>query len=72
MPRLGGERLPIVPEHLRTLAGIRWNVWKYLDAARFHVMFHALRSPMYLVLSVLWAVRRRARDRATRSGHGGG
>ncbi len=56
LPDLGGKRLPIIPEHLQTLAGIRSTVWKYLDAAGFHVTFHSLRSPMYLVLSVVWAV----------------
>ena len=56
IPRLGGERRPIVPEHLRTLAGI-WSVaCKYLDAARFHTLFHLLRSPKYLGMSVVWAV----------------
>ena len=55
IPRLGGERLAIVPEHLRTLAGIRSVLLKYLDAARFHTSFHALRSPKYLLWSVLWA-----------------
>jgi len=53
IPRLGGERLPIVPEHLRTLAGIRSTAYKYLDAARFHAAFHALRSPKYLLMSVV-------------------
>ena len=56
IPRLGGERLPIVPEHLRSLAGIGSTIGKYLDAARFHTLFHLLRSPKYLALSVLWAV----------------
>src|ERR1700677_3294897 len=56
IPRLGGERKPIVPEHLRTLAGIRSTVWKYIDAAGFHVSFHALRSPKYLGASLWWAV----------------
>jgi S-DNA-T family DNA segregation ATPase FtsK/SpoIIIE len=55
IPDREGKRRPIVPEHLRTLAGIRSTAGKYLDAARFHALFHALRSPMYLVLSVLWA-----------------
>ena len=41
IPRLGGERLPIVPEHLRTLAGIWAAAYKYLDAAWFHSAFHA-------------------------------
>jgi hypothetical protein len=56
IPRLGGERLPIVPEHLRTMAGIRSTAYKYLDAARFHAAFHALRSPKYLAMSVWWAL----------------
>ena len=56
IPRLGGERLPIVPEHLRTLAGIWAAAYKYLDAARFHTAFHALRSPKYLAWSVWWAI----------------
>ena len=56
IPRLGGERLPIVPEHLRTLAGIRSTIWKYLDAAGFHVAFHSLRSPKYLGASAWWAI----------------
>jgi hypothetical protein len=56
IPHLGGERLPVVPEHLRTLAGIRSTAYKYLDAARFHALFHALRSPKYLLMSVVWAI----------------
>jgi hypothetical protein len=56
IPRLGGERLPIVPEHLRTLAGIRSAAYKYFDAARFHAAFHSLRSPRYLALGVVWSV----------------
>jgi DNA segregation ATPase FtsK/SpoIIIE, S-DNA-T family len=56
LPRLGGERLPIVPEHLQTWAGIKSTGYKYLDAARFHALFHALRSPKYLLLSVVFAL----------------
>jgi S-DNA-T family DNA segregation ATPase FtsK/SpoIIIE len=56
MPRLGGERRDIIPAHMRTLKGIWSTMCKYLDAARFHSLFHLLRSPMYLALSVLWAV----------------
>jgi S-DNA-T family DNA segregation ATPase FtsK/SpoIIIE len=55
LPRLGGERLPIVPEHLRTLKGIWGAFYKYFDAARFHAAFHSLRSPKYLVMSAWWA-----------------
>jgi S-DNA-T family DNA segregation ATPase FtsK/SpoIIIE len=56
IPHLGGERLPIVPEHLQTWAGIRSTAYKYLDAARFHSMFHGLRLLKYLGLGVVWAV----------------
>ena len=56
MPRLGGERRPVVPEHLRTLRGAWGVVAKYADAARFHVSFHALRSPSYLFWGMVWAV----------------
>ena len=53
MPALGGERRPIIPGHLRTWEGIRGTTGKYLDAARFHTLFHLLRVPMYLVLGCL-------------------
>ncbi len=56
IPRLGGERRDIIPEHLRTWKGIKSTIGKYLDAARFHALFHLLRSPMYLALGVIWAV----------------
>lgn len=56
IPRLGGERRDIIPEHLRTWKGVRSTCGKYLDAARFHALFHLLRTPMYLVLGTLWAV----------------
>jgi len=55
IPSLGGERREIIPAHLRTWKGITSTAGKHLDAARFHALFHLLRSPMYLVLGVLWA-----------------
>jgi hypothetical protein len=55
IPGLGGERRLIVPAHLRTRAGIRSTAGKYLDAARFHTLFHLLRLPAYLVMGALWA-----------------
>lgn len=55
IPGLGGERRPIVPGHLRTWQGIRTTIGKYLDAARFHTLFHLLRTPLYLVMGVFWA-----------------
>ena len=55
IPPLGGERRDIIPAHLRTWKGIKSASGKYLDAARFHALFHLLRAPMYLVLCVVWA-----------------
>jgi S-DNA-T family DNA segregation ATPase FtsK/SpoIIIE len=54
--RLGGERRPIVPEHLRTAKGVLAVAARYADAARFHALFHLLRSPKYLTMAALWAV----------------
>jgi hypothetical protein len=55
IPALGGERRPIVPEHLQTWQGAKSTAGTYLDAARFHTLFHALRSPVYLVMGIMWA-----------------
>jgi hypothetical protein len=55
IPSLGGERRPIVPEHLRTWAGIKSAAYKYFDAARFHTLFHLIRSLGYLFWGVIWA-----------------
>jgi DNA segregation ATPase FtsK/SpoIIIE, S-DNA-T family len=55
IPSLGGERRPIVPEHLQTWKGIKSTAGRHLDAARFHALFHLVRSPYYLAMAVLWA-----------------
>ena len=56
IPSLGGERRPIVPQHLQTWKGIKTTAYKHADAARFHTLFHLLRSPKYLVMGVIWAI----------------
>ncbi|HLK73842.1 MAG TPA: hypothetical protein VKU77_09375 [Streptosporangiaceae bacterium] len=56
IPALGGERLPVIPPHLRTWEGIRSTTARHLDAARFHISFHALRSPWYLMQATWWAI----------------
>jgi DNA segregation ATPase FtsK/SpoIIIE, S-DNA-T family len=56
IPRLGGDRRDIIPEHLRTWAGIKSTAYEYFDAARFHTAFHGLRSPGYLVFGTWWAI----------------
>src|SRR5215472_14785770 len=49
IPALGGDRRPVVPEHLQTWQGISSTAGKYADAAQFHASYHVLRSPGYLV-----------------------
>jgi hypothetical protein len=55
IPRLGGERRHIIPEHLQTWQGVKSTAGKYLDAARFHTTFHAIRIVPYVVMALLWA-----------------
>lgn len=55
IPGLGGERRPIVPEHLQTWKGIKSTAGKHADAARFHTLFHLVRSMGYLFWGVIWA-----------------
>ena len=49
-------RLPVIPEHLQTLAGIRSAVAARAADAAHGGAYHAVRSPLYLLLAVLWAV----------------
>ena len=55
-PPGGGDRLPIIPEHLQTLDGIKKTLARHADRAWHYVRFHGVRSPAYLVLAVWWAV----------------
>ena len=55
IPSLGGERRDIIPGHLRTRKGVQSTAYKYFDAARFHSLFHLVRSPSYLFWGVVWA-----------------
>jgi S-DNA-T family DNA segregation ATPase FtsK/SpoIIIE len=51
-----GELRDIIPSHLRTWQGIRKTLrWHYLRA-RHHSLYHAVRSPHRLVLTIWWAL----------------
>lgn len=50
-----GEWKPIVPEHLRTWQGIRKALHWHYRKARHHALWHAVRSPKRLVLTIGWA-----------------
>ncbi len=55
-PGQRGELRPVVPEHLRTRAGIaqaaRWRLhrWRHIS------LFHLVRSPKMLPMACVWAV----------------
>jgi len=55
---LPGEaaRLPVVPEHLRTLTGVRSAAAARAADAGHASAYHAVRSPKYLLLALLWSV----------------
>ena len=56
LPRIGGERRQIIPDHLRTWPSARKHVGGRAADAGHHVAFHGLRSPRYLLMGTLWAV----------------
>jgi len=49
-------RLPVIPEHLQTLAGIRSAAAARTADVAHSGAYHGLRSPLYLALALLWAV----------------
>jgi len=49
-------RLPVIPDHLRTLAGVRSALAARAADAGHGGAYHATRSPKYLLLAVLWAI----------------
>lgn len=55
-PGQRGEVRDIVPEHLRTLAGIRKAVLFWVRRWRKISLFHAVRAPKMLPLACVWAV----------------
>lgn len=50
-----GELRKIIPEHLRTRDGVRKAATRRYRLARHHVLYHLVRSPKRLVLTVMWA-----------------
>ena len=58
-----GERRAIIPEHLRTWQGIARRCSWHLPPGRHHALYHGVRSPQRLALTLRWALRRRRPDR---------
>ncbi len=49
-------RLPVVPHHLRTRAGVRAAAGRHAAGLGHRAAFHGVRSPRYLLLAIAWAV----------------
>lgn len=56
LPPEEAARLPVIPQHLRTAAGVRSAVAARAADAGHGGAYHAVRSPRYLLLTILWAV----------------
>ena len=50
-----GELRDIIPAHLRTWAGVRKVLERHWKLARHHTLYHLVRSPKRLVLTLWWA-----------------
>lgn len=50
-----GEWKPVIPEHLRTRAGIAKALHWHWRRARHHALYHAVRVPGRLAVTVWWA-----------------
>jgi DNA segregation ATPase FtsK/SpoIIIE, S-DNA-T family len=51
-----GERLPVIPPHLRTPAGMRTALARQVQVTGHRGAYHSIRSPRYLLLAVAWAI----------------
>ena len=56
MPVPSGELLPVVPEHLRTVAGVRAALERQAALHWHRARYHGIRSPRYFLLVVVYAV----------------
>jgi S-DNA-T family DNA segregation ATPase FtsK/SpoIIIE len=56
LPDPDGEAYPVIPEHLRSLAGIGGTLGRHGRRLGHRAAFHGIRSPRYLLLAVAYAV----------------
>ena len=54
--RKSGARLPVIPDSVKGLDNIRATVAHHGGRASHTARYHAVRSPKYLALTVVWAV----------------
>ena len=56
LPARPGERRPVIPEHLRTWAGVRGTAARHGGLLAHRGAYHGLRSPGYLLKATGWAL----------------
>ena len=56
LPDPDGEHYPVIPEHLRSLAGIGEALARHGRRVGHRASFHGIRAPRYLLLAVVYAV----------------
>ena len=56
LPDPDGEAYPVIPEHLRSLAGIGEALSRHGRRFGHRASFHGIRSPRYLLLAVVYGV----------------
>jgi S-DNA-T family DNA segregation ATPase FtsK/SpoIIIE len=56
LPDLDGEHYPVIPEHLRSVAGVGEAVGRHGRRLAHRASFHGIRAPRYLLLAVAYAV----------------
>jgi hypothetical protein len=56
LPDGDGDQYPVIPEHLRSAGGISEALARHGRRLAHRAAFHGLRSPRYLLLTVVWAV----------------
>src|SRR6201996_5735164 len=50
------DAYPVIPEHLRSLAGVGGTLARHGRRLGHRTAFHGVRSPLYLILALWWAV----------------
>ena len=56
LPSRPGQRSPVIPEHLRTWAGVRSTASRHGGLLAHRAGYHGIRSPGYLARALLWAL----------------
>ncbi|MFC4906608.1 hypothetical protein [Actinomadura gamaensis] len=51
-----GDAYPVIPENLRTLGGVGEAIARHTRRFAHRIAFHAVRTPRYGVLALLWSV----------------